>query len=115
MANNLADHPDMVLSLNGQEPAFLQRNKTERRRLQGLQRMETNASDKVSAGPMSLKDRFDIWMVNEGGKRIFFIVFVLLHVLVFLFGWFNYSLKDNLVTARSIFGSTFGKPLYVIL
>ncbi|KZO94673.1 NADPH oxidase B [Calocera viscosa TUFC12733] len=51
--------------------------------------------------------RVKVWMVNEGGKRIAMGVFALLHVIVLLFGFFNYQLKDNLTTARATFGITY--------
>ena len=70
-----------------------------------------------SAGPraqamdmktMSMKERFDAWMVNEGGRRIFFGLWVFVHALVFAFGFVHYELKDNLTGARATFGITFG-------
>jgi hypothetical protein len=47
-------------------------------------------------------------MINEGGKRLFFFIWVFLHLLVAVFGFINYQLKDNLTTARATFGVTFG-------
>ncbi|KAJ8519114.1 hypothetical protein ONZ45_g3935 [Pleurotus djamor] len=91
------------------QPSFLTRNKTERRRLQGLQR--TNSAR--TGGPVtpfvatSMKQKFDLWMINEGGRQLFFGVWILLHILVAIFGFFHYQLKDNLTGARSIFGITF--------
>ncbi|KAF8153067.1 NADPH oxidase [Crassisporium funariophilum] len=98
-------HPDLVANGGG---ANLQRNKTERRRLQGLQRTLTNAS--VSHEPVRSKgwsQRFNLWMINEGGRRLFFAVWIFLHLLVTVFGFIHYQLKDNSVTARQIFGITF--------
>ena len=46
-------------------------------------------------------------MINEGSKRLFFSAWVLLHLLVAVFGFLNYNLKDNLTTARATFGITF--------
>ncbi|KAH9987187.1 NADPH oxidase [Russula vinacea] len=82
------DDPDMKYNADAPQPAHLQRNKTERRRLQGLQRFNTTTA------PMTKWDR---WMINEGGKRLFFSAWVLLHLLV----------ADNLTTARATFGITF--------
>ncbi|KAF8574915.1 NADPH oxidase B [Ramaria rubella] len=76
-------------------PSHLQRNKTERRRLQGLMK------------PLTRRDKLDRWMVNEGGRRLFFASWVFLQLLVAVFGFFNYDFKDNLVTARATFGITY--------
>jgi hypothetical protein len=46
-------------------------------------------------------------MINEGGKRLFFFSWIFLHLLVAVFGFLNYQLKDNLTTARAMFGITF--------
>lgn len=104
-------HPDLP-------PTNLQRNKSERVRLQGLMRSDT-ISVKSSSGPFSgpdagskkadFKTRFQTWMVNEGTRRIFFGLFILLHVLVGVLGTLHYALKSNLSGARATFGSTFGK------
>ncbi|KAL7269067.1 hypothetical protein RUND412_008290 [Rhizina undulata] len=55
----------------------------------------------------TLKQKIDRWMVNEGYRRIFVGVFILLHMFVFGFGFVHYSLKDNLNTARATFGITY--------
>lgn len=99
-------HPDV----NSSGGANLSRNKTERRRLQGLYR-----SDSLVQKPGSIMSvdkekpwiRLQTWMVNEGGRRIFFFVFILLHALVIGLGFAHYLLKDNSVNARKTFGITF--------
>jgi len=101
-------HPDLNYDADAPQPAHLQRNKTERRRLQGLQRTDTSASKPVTPyQPKTLKEKWDLWMINEGGKRIFFSVWVFLHLLVAVFGFLNYDLKDNLTGARATFGITY--------
>lgn len=109
-SSNLDAHPD--IALNAGNPN-LQRNKTERQRMQGLMRIPTMrgtaSAEPMDAKKLSLKERWDLWMVNEGGRRLFFYAIILLHVLVFIFGWFHYSLKDNLVGSRATFGITFGE------
>lgn len=45
-------------------------------------------------------------MVNEGYRRIFIALFIILHLLVFGFGLMHYQLKDNLVGPRATFGIT---------
>lgn len=102
-------HPDLTLNMGNPN---LQRNVTERNRMQGLMRIPTMRGIRdptpMDAKSLTLKERWDLWMVNEGGRRLFFYFIILLHILVFLFGWFNYALKDNEVTARATFGVTFG-------
>ncbi|KAF2400111.1 hypothetical protein EJ06DRAFT_530859, partial [Trichodelitschia bisporula] len=56
---------------------------------------------------MTMKERFDVWMINEGYRRLFVGVFILLHAMVWGFGFMNYYLKDNLTGARSIFGLSY--------
>ncbi|KAE9988196.1 hypothetical protein EG328_000152 [Venturia inaequalis] len=56
---------------------------------------------------MTWKENFDVWMINEGWRRLFVGVFVLLHAMVFAFGFMNYYLKDTLIGARAIFGLTY--------
>ncbi|TDL27846.1 NADPH oxidase [Rickenella mellea] len=100
-------HPDLTLSSGNPN---LTRNKTERRRLQGLMRSNTitSTTDSIaSEAPKNWRARWNAWMVNEGGKRLFFFVWIFLHLLVAVFGWFHYALKDNLVGARATFGVTF--------
>src|SRR5216683_1273976 len=105
-------HPDLNYDADAPQPAHLQRNKTERRRLQGLQRTNTSASKPVTPyQPKTLKEKWDLWMINEGGKRLFFSVWVFLHLLVAVFGFLNYDLKDNLTGARATFGITYRTSL----
>ncbi|KAF5313418.1 hypothetical protein D9611_008566 [Ephemerocybe angulata] len=105
----LAAHPDLAGNKTlTNEPSHLQRNKTERRRLQGLQRSNTTTSVTKSApGTRGWKSRFDVWMINEGGKQLFFGVWIFLHLLVAVFGFLHYQLKDNSQGARDTFGITF--------
>ena len=101
-------HPDLP-DQRGPSPTHLQRNKTERRRLQGLQRSLTNSAPKptFAANQAGFGARWNRWMINEGGRQLFFGVWILLHLLVALFGVFHYQLKDNLNNARATFGVTF--------
>ncbi|KAF8267727.1 FAD-binding domain-containing protein [Lactarius quietus] len=102
------EHLDLKMDANGVQPAHLQRNKTERRRLQGLQRSNTATSHVVKPyEPKTFMEKWQHWMINEGGKRIFFFVWIFLHLLVIAFGALNYGLKDNLTNARATFGVTY--------
>jgi hypothetical protein len=107
----LQQHPDLAIPYDtGLQPGHLRRNKTERRRLQGLQRSNTvgSAAPPDFTKAKTFQQRFKVWMINEGGRRLFFGVWVVLHLLVAIFGFFNYQLKDNNVTARATFGVTYG-------
>ncbi|KAL5514066.1 hypothetical protein ACEPAG_2827 [Sanghuangporus baumii] len=101
-------HPDLPLNMGS---THLQRNKTERQRMQGLMRIPTmrgmGSSQPTDAKKLSLKERWDLWMINEGGRRLFFYMFLFLHIFVFTFGWLHYANKDNLVGSRATFGITF--------
>src|SRR6266850_3007864 len=103
-------HPDLNYDAYAPQPAHLQRNKTERRRLQGLQRTNVTTSKPVTPyEPRTLKEKWNLWMINEGGRRLFFAVWVFLHLLVAVFGLLHSGLKDNITQARALFGVTFSK------
>ena len=111
---SLDQHPDIVISGNG--PGHLQRNKTERRRLQGLQRSNTNTARPVTPYvPRTTLEKFNLWMINEGGRRLFFFTFLFLHALVIAFGFMHYQLKDSSVTARATFGITFRESTFPLV
>jgi len=102
------EYPDLKYHADSPQPAHLQRNRTERGRLQGLQRFNTAVPMTTTPyEPKTFWEKWDRWMINEGGKRLFFSAWVLLHLLVAIFGFLNYELKDNLTTARATFGITF--------
>jgi NADPH oxidase 2 len=107
----LDQHPDVPNPYGtGDVPSLLARNKTERRRLQGLQRTATNnSSSSTPYVPTTFKEKLDVWMINEGGRRLFFGTWILLQILVVIFGFFNYQFKDDLTTARATFGITYRK------
>lgn len=89
------------------EPSHIQRNKSERRRLQGLQRAPTVLATRAPVQPKKFNEKWDLWMINEGGRQLFFAVWIVLHLLVAAFGTVNYQLKDNLVNARAAYGLSF--------
>jgi predicted ferric reductase len=104
--DTLEQHPDLDNQANG--AVHLQRNRTERRRLQGLQRTLTNASSTMAPpSERTIKENFNVWLINEGGRQIFFVTWIFLHLLATAFGFMNYQLKDNLVGARALFGVTY--------
>ena len=111
--DHLQQYSDMAMTYNaGPQPNYLQRNKSERTRLQGLQRSNTTRSNTGQAPnqPKTLKQKLGVWMINEGGRQFFFGIWIFLHLLVAVFGMFHYQLKDNLVNARATFGITFCRP-----
>jgi hypothetical protein len=91
------------------QPAHPRLYMAERRRLQGLQRFNTTIPvAKTAYQPQSLLNKWDHWMINEGGKHIFISIWIFLHLVVAVFGFLTYQLKDNLTNARATFGITFG-------
>jgi len=107
LSRNMEYHPDLA-STTGAQPSHLQRNKSERRRLQGLQRSDTTASARQGPQePLSFGQKFAVWRINEGGRQFFFAAWILLHLLVLGFGFINYELSDNYTIARKTFGVTF--------
>ena len=53
-------------------------------------------------------------MINEGGRRLFFFLWVFLHLLVFAFGFVHYQLNDNLTGARALFGYGFSAYFFLL-
>jgi NADPH oxidase len=101
-SDNLRDHPDLTeSSVSG---AALQRNRTEGTRLQVQKTVPT------SKGPTERKtfeEKLNIWLINEGGNKLFFGVWIFLHLLVASLGFTHFSWKDNLTNARALFGVTY--------
>lgn len=56
---------------------------------------------------LSLLEKFERWMVNEGSRRVVVGTFIFVHCMIFAFGFMNYQLKDNLTGARGTFGITY--------
>ena len=108
-------HPDLVKNQdNGSN--HLQRNFSERKRMQGLQRSLTKVSSKVVPRTQrTFNEKFNIWLINEGPRQIFFGSWIFLHLLVIVFGFLFYVLSDNLEDARATFGITYCAPFYIYL
>jgi NADPH oxidase 2 len=81
---------------------------SERARTSPLSRMLLNGEMNNEA-PRALtpREKIERWMVNEGSRRLFVVVFMISHLGIFIFGILNYQLKDNLNTARATFGETY--------
>jgi len=99
----LDEHADMV---SDSESNVHRMNEMERRRLQGLWLGSTGGSPEPFR-PKTLRQKIDVWLINEGGRQLFFVVWIFLHLLVIVFGFLNYELKDNTVNARATFGITY--------
>lgn len=115
----LAAHPDVIRRApNG---ANLQRNRTERYRLQGLMRNVSSSDEDraggsgsgTSSGPSKilsklkdekLMDRWHTWLINGGRSNILFGVYVFLHLIVFSLGFLHYQLNDSFSNVRGIVG-----------
>jgi len=118
LSRNLEYHPDLAFNATttGAQPSHLERNKSERRRLQGLQRSDTTATaHQAPQEPLTFGQKFAVWRINEGGRQFFFATWILLHLLVLGFGFINYELWDDYTGARKTFGVTFGMSSLSIL
>ena len=109
-------HPDIVLQRG--PSASLQRNKTERRRLQGV--MRTTAAVEGQTLPSQMKDtkimeRYQTWLINGGRAKLILGFYIFLHILVIVFGFMLYQLKDTFTGTRNIvsvgFGTSLGRTL----
>jgi hypothetical protein len=104
--NSFKQHPDLVYNQdNGSTESTQSRNRSERKRLQRLQRTLTNSSS--NKAPRTHKEKFNVWLINEGPRQIFFGLWIFLHFLVFIFSLLNYRLCDNLEDARATYGITY--------
>ena len=81
-------------------------SRAERGRSSPLSRMLASGEMSSSNRPQELTMVQSVgrWMINEGSRRISVFVFMLVHAMIFAFGFANYYLKDNLQTARATFG-----------
>ncbi|KAK2741368.1 hypothetical protein FQN57_005652 [Myotisia sp. PD_48] len=81
---------------------------SERARWPALTRMLTSGEmSNEQARKLTIMQKFDRWMVNDGWRRLFVGLFVLAHVMIFVFGMLNYGVNENLSEARSVFGQTY--------
>lgn len=92
-------------------PLQLRRNHTESRRLQGLFKKPSDNEgyvdlEKVTADT-TWRQRLSHWLINDGARKVFIAVWLLLHMLVFALGFVNYQMSDNLTGARRTFGITY--------
>ncbi|KAL1984581.1 hypothetical protein VTN96DRAFT_8883 [Rasamsonia emersonii] len=82
--------------------------KSERARWPPLTRMLMSGEmSGVEPKELTLKEKFDRWMINEGWRRLFVLVFIIAHIMIYVFGFLNYGLKDNLNNARATYTWTY--------
>ena len=108
MENLPGDFPGEVASDYRDQRASIFIESPERSRWPPLTRMLM--SGEMSGEPprdLTLKEKIDVWMVNEGYRRISVVVFALVHLMAFAFAFLNFDLKDNMTGARSTFGESF--------
>jgi hypothetical protein len=101
-------HPDVALLRA--PSSSLQRNKSERRRLQGVMRTTTPVDGQTLPSQMkdsSIMERYHTWLINGGRAKVIFGFYIFLHVLVWTFGFLHYQLKDIFTSTRSILGVGF--------
>ncbi|GAA5830999.1 hypothetical protein JCM11251_005105 [Rhodosporidiobolus azoricus] len=91
-----------------QSSSAMRKNEGEQQRLQGLMRNESTMSRRgPGEGTQGRWEKAKVWMVNEGSGKLAFALFVLLQIVVFVLGFLNYALKDNLTIARRQLGVTY--------
>ena len=56
---------------------------------------------------LRLVEKIDRWAANDGAKVLALLTFAVVHAMVFIFGFLNYHMKDNLNTARATFGVSY--------
>jgi NADPH oxidase len=101
-------HPDIVLQRA--PSSSLQRNKTERRRLQGVMRTTTAVQGQTlpsQTKDTKLMERYHTWLINGGRAKLIFGFYIFLHVLVWTLGFMHYQLKDTSAGIRSLVGLGF--------
>ena len=102
-------HPDIVIQRA--PSASLQRNKTERRRLQGLMRSTAAVEGQTLASQVKdtkLMERYHTWLINGGRAKVIFGFYIFLHILVIVFGFMHYQLKDTFTGTRAAISVGFG-------
>ncbi|CAG8495043.1 6173_t:CDS:2 [Dentiscutata erythropus] len=61
-------------------------------------------SNVTARQPFTIYDQFQSWLINDGAKKLFFGLWIFLHILVFFMAFLNYLLNDDLENARKTFG-----------
>lgn len=82
--------------------------KPERSRWTPLTRMLM--SGEMSGEPpraLTWREKFSGWLAHQGSQHLFLFMFVVVHSMIFAFGFINYHMKDNMTKARATFGVTY--------
>ncbi|OKL63600.1 hypothetical protein UA08_02019 [Talaromyces atroroseus] len=89
-------------------PEYDAESKSERARWPPLTRMLMSGEmSNYEPKPLTTKQKFDRWMINEGWRRFTVALFVLVQIMVYVFAFVNYALKDNLNDARATYTWTY--------
>lgn len=56
---------------------------------------------------LTWREKLGRWLAQQGSQNLFVFMFVIVHSMIFAFGFTNYHLKDNLNEARATFGVTY--------
>ena len=79
-----------------------------RARLPPLSRiLMSGEMDTTPPRKLRLVEKIDRWTASKAHRVLFLATFVMIHTMVFTFGFLNYHLKDNLDNARTTFGSAY--------
>ncbi|KAL8873444.1 MAG: hypothetical protein Q9174_001092 [Haloplaca sp. 1 TL-2023] len=79
-----------------------------RARLPPLSRiLMSGEMDTTPPRELRLVEKIDRWTASKGPRVLFLATFVVIHTMVFTFGFLNYHLKDNLDNARTTFGGAY--------
>ena len=82
--------------------------KPERARLPPLARMLV--SGEMSSDPprqLTWREKANRWFVHHAAQHVFVSIFIVVHAMIFAFGFVNYHMKDNMTNARATFGITY--------
>ncbi|KAG8812631.1 hypothetical protein FRC18_002869 [Serendipita sp. 400] len=116
---HLYEHPDVTKMPAKRE--LLERNKSERRRLQGLVRAggEEGAREtrRRVRGINGLMNKWHTWLINGGRAYLLFATFILLHIMVIVMGLLHFQIKDTFTKLRKAvgFGFVFARTAALVL
>lgn len=90
------------------DKSSMESNKPERARWPPLTRMLM--SGEMSAEPprdLTWREKVSRWLAQQGSKHLFVFMFMVVHSMIFAFGFINYHMKDNMSQARLTFGTSY--------
>jgi hypothetical protein len=102
-------HLDLYNPNDDAKTANLFRNRDERKRLQGLVLSSKKAGTHTPFQPKNLRQRIELWMINRGAKYLFLVMWIILHLLVAIYGFIQFQVSDQFEFARRTFGLSYGQ------